>query len=551
MLAPAKGLSPRSCRRGDNETSFQQNDVKPQQCPAMGTCTTISTITSSGPFPLYSNPSAAAPPSFSEGIAAIVDLLSSKKNIVVLAGAGISTSSGIPDFRSKDTGLYETLDIQSLGLSCAEDLFCLEQFLHDPRPFYRFATNLYPAEGDVSPTPAHRFLALLNERRMLRRVYTQNIDGLEERAGVQSSKVVQTHGSLNWASCLKCRRRVDSSIIMNDIRAGRVPKCRREKSGGNKKIKVRSVSSASDIVRGASADAEFAAVPPPKSLPPPPPPPSKRQRRQTSKMNDNGWSYADDGGDDGDNDIGYNDSTVCGGVMKPGITFFGETLSASVAKRLEMDREKADAVIVMGTSLSVAPMSKVIQYLSPSIPRILINRNIVKAPPEHITVGTSCDEDEEQKDEDSRDGYVFDACMLGFCDDISRALVKEIGRAEKEKESKQEKEEKKQAIEDKIERKLLCDVEDKYKRSDGTIRGLHRHPTDRIFLFPGALIQTDGNDSDSDVTYKEVAQCDGCHNEIQGSLMKCTRCFDFDLCKKCYDKVSRQHFDGQHAFVEE
>ena len=537
-----------SRKKAHSQNTKSNQEVQRQQCQA--------TSVSPGPFPLYSTPSSVVPPSFSEGIASVVKLLSTKKNIVVLAGAGISTSSGIPDFRSKGTGLYETLDIHSLGLSCAEDLFCVEQFLHDPRPFYRFATNLYPAEGDVSPTPAHRFLALLNERGMLRRVYTQNIDGLEERAGVPSSKVVQTHGSLNWASCLKCRRKVDASSIMDDVRAGRVPKCRREKSGGtiSKKTKISSVAVCDEMTSTAAAaggggggGATCGAVPPPKSMPPPPP---KRQRRQTSKLSDNGWSYADDGGDYRDEGVDSNDPSVCGGVLKPAITFFGETLSASVAKRLEKDREKADAVIVMGTSLSVAPMSKVIQYLSPSIPRILINRNIVKAPPQKIADNNGDDDEGEDDEEDTRGGYLFDACLLGFCDDVSRGLAKEMGRAE-EKEDKDCAEEKKEAIKDESEHKLLCNVQDEYKGPNGTIRGLQNHPTDRIFLFPGAIIQTDGNDSDSDITYKEVARCDGCENEIQGSIMKCSQCFDFDLCATCYPKASRRHFEGKHTFVKE
>jgi len=73
----------------------------------------------------------------------------------------------------------------------------------------------------------------------------------------------------------------------------------------------------------------------------------------------------------------FGNLNVCGGVLKPGITFFGETLDHSVGRKIESDQHKADALIVIGTSLSVAPISKVIEYLPRAIPRILINRTIV------------------------------------------------------------------------------------------------------------------------------------------------------------------------------
>ena len=358
-----------------------------------------------GPFPI----------SPTNGLASVVDtMLRTRRNVIVLAGAGISVSSGIPDFRSKGTGLYETLDTASLGLSCAEDLFDLEQFLHDPRPFYRFARNLYPAKdgkGGPRPTPTHRFLALLNERGMLRRIYTQNIDGLEERAGIPSAKVVQTHGGLDHASCLKCKRRVDSADIMEDVWAGRVPKCRREKASAKKKREQMDQQASNQ--KEAAVAASAAAV---ESLPPPPP---KRQRRPTRKLSENSFSYAGDGVMDDDDDDARDgaDPSICGGVLKPNMIFFGETLPNSVAKRLERDREKADAIIIMGTSLSVAPMSKVIQYLSPSIPRLLINRNVVKAANQRVRnneveeddgkKGDEEEDEEEEEEEDTRDGYVF------------------------------------------------------------------------------------------------------------------------------------------------
>ena len=391
---------------------------------------------------------------------------------------------------------------------------------------------------------------------MLRRVYTQNIDGLEERAGVPSANIVQTHGSLRHASCLKCKRRVDSDDIMEDVWAGRVPKCRREKASAKKKREK--AEQQQSTANEASAVSVAVAS---ESLPPPPP---KRQRRPTRKASERSFGYADNGvmGHD-DNDID-DDPTLCGGILKPNITFFGETLSNGVARRLEKDRDKADAIIVMGTSLSVAPASKVIQYLSPSIPRFLINRNVVKAANRRFRDTTADEEGGGKKsveeEEDTRDGYVFDACLLGFCDDVSRALVKELNCGAKEKSNK-ESESSDACCSDGETPHMLCNVEEEYRGADGNVHGLHRHPSDRVLLFPGAVISKQGKaggrgDSDSESSYsREVARCDGCEKEIKGGgvIMKCQDCFDFDLCRKCYDsrKVAESHFDGKHTFVEE
>jgi NAD-dependent SIR2 family protein deacetylase len=114
---------------------------------------------------------------------AIIELLSEKKNIIVLVGAGISVSCGIPDFRSSQ-GLYNTLRCEEIdeNLATAEDLFHLDFFEENPAPFYKFAAlqNLFAPR---TPSSSHLFLKLLEEHSMLLRVYTQNIDGLEELAG--------------------------------------------------------------------------------------------------------------------------------------------------------------------------------------------------------------------------------------------------------------------------------------------------------------------------------------------------------------------------------
>uniref|UniRef100_A0A8C2YWD6 Sirtuin 3 n=1 Tax=Cyclopterus lumpus TaxID=8103 RepID=A0A8C2YWD6_CYCLU len=100
------------------------------------------------------------------------------ERVVVMAGAGISTPSGIPDFRSPGSGLYDNL--QQYHLPYAEAVFELSFFHQNPRPFFALARELYP--GRYRPNPTHYFVRLLHQKRQLLRMYTQNIDGLERRA---------------------------------------------------------------------------------------------------------------------------------------------------------------------------------------------------------------------------------------------------------------------------------------------------------------------------------------------------------------------------------
>lgn len=119
---------------------------------------------------------------------------------MVICGAGISTSSGIPDFRSPESGLYETTPD-------AETIFDSELFADDPTIFYEFArANLFPALENSVPSKTHQFLASISDK--LLRVYTQNVDGLESVAGLPAEKTVFVHGSLKKATCLSCKKAV-------------------------------------------------------------------------------------------------------------------------------------------------------------------------------------------------------------------------------------------------------------------------------------------------------------------------------------------------------
>jgi NAD-dependent histone deacetylase SIR2 len=106
-------------------------------------------------------------------------------------GAGISTSAGIPDFRSEDTGLYANL--ARLKLPYAEAVFDISYFRNNPEPFYTLAQELYP--GKYRPTITHSFITLLYKKGLLLKLFTQNIDCLEREAGVPDDMIIEAHGS--------------------------------------------------------------------------------------------------------------------------------------------------------------------------------------------------------------------------------------------------------------------------------------------------------------------------------------------------------------------
>ena len=152
----------------------------------------------------------------------VVKLLEKSKRIIVVSGAGISVSAGIPDFRSKDSGLYHTLDCSRYGIPSAELLFDIEFFKIDPGPFYQFANMLLPND-DIRPTKCHQFLQILQSKKKLLRNYTQNIDGLERKAGI--TNLVECHGHMNTFKCMKCKRKKYLLDVIEDVRDGNVCYC--------------------------------------------------------------------------------------------------------------------------------------------------------------------------------------------------------------------------------------------------------------------------------------------------------------------------------------
>ena len=133
--------------------------------------------------------------------------------VVFFGGAGVSTESGIPDFRSVD-GLYN----QSYRYP-PETIISHSFFVRDPEEFYRFYKDrmLYL---DAGPNAAHRNLAELEQAGKLRAVITQNIDGLHQAAG--SREVLELHGSVHRNYCMECHKAFDAAYVKA---AEGVPRC--------------------------------------------------------------------------------------------------------------------------------------------------------------------------------------------------------------------------------------------------------------------------------------------------------------------------------------
>ncbi|XP_054264098.1 NAD-dependent protein deacetylase sirtuin-2 [Macrosteles quadrilineatus] len=143
------------------------------------------------------------------------------KKIVTLAGAGISTSAGIPDFRSPGSGLYHNL--QKYNLPNPQAIFEIGFFRENPQPFFTLAKELYP--GSFKPTVCHYFIKLLHEKGVLLRHYTQNIDTLERVAGMPGDKIIEAHGTFYTSHCLDCKKEYSMEWMKEIIFQDSVPTC--------------------------------------------------------------------------------------------------------------------------------------------------------------------------------------------------------------------------------------------------------------------------------------------------------------------------------------
>jgi NAD-dependent deacetylase len=151
------------------------------------------------------------------GVAALAELVRGARSVVALTGAGISVPSGIPDFRSPGTGLWERVDPMEVAH--------IDAFHRDPVRFWSFYAERFATLADKQPNGAHRALVELERRGILEAVITQNIDMLHGRAGTR--ELVEVHGSIATCACPGCGGSIplEEARILVRCAADGVPRC--------------------------------------------------------------------------------------------------------------------------------------------------------------------------------------------------------------------------------------------------------------------------------------------------------------------------------------
>ncbi|OWB81779.1 hypothetical protein B5S33_g398 [[Candida] boidinii] len=274
-------------------------------------------------------------PNFNE-VEHLMEKINKASNIILLTGAGISTSLGIPDFRSSQ-GIYS--QVRHFGLDDPQDVFSLELFKEDPEIFYSVAHMILPPDGVF--TPLHGFIKLLEEKGKLLRNYTQNIDNLEGSAGVSAEKIIQCHGSFATATCITCKYKVPGHVLYANLRNKQIaycPFCANERKNLLKKLEKYE-----DEDNGSNWNSRFFHI---KSF----------------------------------------------GVMKPDITFFGEGLPIRFHSTIKDDLKECDLLICIGTSLKVAPVSDIVNMLPENVPQVLINKDLISHAEFDICLLGYCDQ---------------------------------------------------------------------------------------------------------------------------------------------------------------
>lgn len=193
------------------------------------------------------------------------DILRTASHAVALTGAGISTPSGIPDFRSPESGLWESVDVMQVA--------SISGFQRNPEAFFEWIRPLTRLMVDAQPNPAHLALAKLEELGIIKTLITQNIDMLHSRAGTRN--LLEVHGHMRSATCLRCSQSHPTpGILETFVEQGTIPRC-----------------------------------------------------------------------------------PQCGGVLKPDVILMGEQLPRNVFDEAQEAARRCDVMLIVGSSLTVAPVS--------------------------------------------------------------------------------------------------------------------------------------------------------------------------------------------------
>lgn len=148
-------------------------------------------------------------------ILSAADLIRRARHLVVLTGAGISTPSGIPDFRSIKSGLWNKANPLIVA--------SLSMFRIRPSLFFDWIRPMVRTFLDALPNPAHLALAQLEQLGNLKAIVTQNIDALHQKAG--SNNVIEVHGHIRQATCVRCYKVVSTDTILSSLDHSQVPRC--------------------------------------------------------------------------------------------------------------------------------------------------------------------------------------------------------------------------------------------------------------------------------------------------------------------------------------
>jgi NAD-dependent deacetylase len=151
----------------------------------------------------------------SDSVATLAEALVNARSAVVLTGAGVSVPSGIPDFRTPETGMWANVDPMEVAH--------IDTFTYDPERFWSFYGERFASLGDKRPNGAHEVLAELEKRGLIDAVITQNIDRLHHMAGTRD--LIEVHGSIETSHCLACGAEYELGWVRDQAAEHGVPRC--------------------------------------------------------------------------------------------------------------------------------------------------------------------------------------------------------------------------------------------------------------------------------------------------------------------------------------